>query len=172
MLKVVNLYKKIYMKNVVWRPSPNFEERQHKLNYIILHGTWMADDEAALTRLCDETAKVSCHYFITQTGEALQLVEDKFTSWHAGISHWKGVNNLNHHSIGIEISNPGVGEGVPYHACQYKTLIKLLQHLLPLHNIPPQNVLGHDDIAPGRKDDPGTHFNWQILVKEGLAIRP
>lgn len=152
-----------------WYPSPNHEPRQHPIGYVILHGTWMADDQAALDRLCDPLAKVSCHYFITKSGEIYQLVRDEHVAWHAGVSAWAHLTGLNKYSLGIEISNPGEATGTPYNEAQYKALEQLLRQLLKHHRIPPTHVLAHSDIAPERKDDPGIYFDWQRLVDKGLA---
>lgn len=154
------------------RPSPNFSTNRQTTDYIILHGTWMDNDEEALTRLCDPKTEVSCHYFIDQAGKLYQLVAEENVAWHAGVSRWKDLESLNFHSLGIEISNPGINKGMPYHEVQYQTLENLLTDLLKRHNIAPENVLAHSDIAPDRKDDPGPHFNWERLAEKGLAVRP
>jgi N-acetylmuramoyl-L-alanine amidase len=129
----------------------------------------MADDEAALARLCDPAAKVSCHYMICADGTLVQLVREAATAWHAGISAWGAHESLNPYSIGIEISNPGPKSGVPYTERQYAVLEGLLTDLLARHRLAPTQVLGHSDIAPDRKDDPGAHFDWQRLEAAGLA---
>lgn len=156
---------------VALHPSPNHAPRVEPIKYIILHGTWMDDDTAALARLCDPAAEVSCHYFITRSGELLHLVAENCVAWHAGKSSWQGDEMLNKNSIGIEISNPGVDKGVPYTPAQYATLLALVRNISTRHAISPKHVLGHSDIAPGRKDDPGPHFDWNILVKAGVAVR-
>lgn len=157
---------------IIWHPSPNFAPRIHPVRYVILHGTWMDDDAAALARLCCAEAEVSAHYFIDKHGKLFQLVQENKVAWHAGISRWKNVQGLNAHSIGVEISNPGINKGVPYFPCQYTTLLQLLRDVCQRHAVVPEHVLGHSDIAPERKDDPGPHFNWQLLVDAGLARRP
>lgn len=153
--------------------SPNWEEREHAIQFIILHGTWMDDDAAALARLTDSGAKVSCHYYIDYQANLIQLVADDKVAWHAGKSCWGDIEGLNAHSIGIEIANPGDGTGegaaavaqiTPYTTAQYNTLIKVLNYLMKHYNIPPENVLGHSDIAPQRKTDPGHHFDWAKLA--------
>lgn len=150
-------------------PSPNHAPRSYPISYIILHGTWMADDQAALDRLCDEQAEVSCHYYIMPDGELYQLVDDEKVAWHAGKSVWGELTSLNQHSIGIEISNPGEDTQTPYAEAQYKTLEKLLTHLMGKHHIPKAHVIGHSDIATDRKNDPGKFFDWQRLEAAGLA---
>lgn len=152
-----------------WHPSPNFAPRTDPIRYVILHGTWMDDDAAALARLCDKTAEVSCHYLITYDAETLQLVKDDHVAWHAGVSQWGDVVSLNKHSIGIEISYQGEQSCEPYREAQYQALEALLADVLQRHNIPPQNVLGHSDIAPQRKNDPGRYFDWARLERAGLA---
>ena len=158
----------------IWQPSPNFGDDRKTTDFIILHGTWMAVDDEALARLCDPTpppelGRVSAHYFINQQGKLFQMVEEEHVAWHAGISEWQGVVGLNQHSIGIEISNPGIQnpeeEGfVPYHDCQYETLNKLLTGIVERHKTPRENILAHSQIAPDRKDDPGSHFDWQKII--------
>lgn len=152
-----------------WRPSPNFAERTDPLRFVILHGTWMLNDDEALDRLCDPEAQVSCHYFIKPDGTLLQLVKDEHVAWHAGQSQWGDVVGLNKYSIGVELSNAGEDTATPYTEAQYITLEKLLAGLLQKHTIPPQNVLGHSDIAPHRKNDPGKYFDWARLEQKGLA---
>mgnify|MGYP001463408265 CR=1 FL=1 len=157
------------MLTPTWRQSPNFDQRLVPVRYIVLHGTWMDDDEEALTRLCDPQAKVSCHYFIGKEGELYQLVKEKNIAWHAGVSEWGDIDGLNAHSIGIEISNPGEGKGVDYTQKQYEVLIALLKDLMARHDIHSEHILGHSDISPGRKTDPGFHFDWGVLEKHNLA---
>lgn len=152
-----------------WHPSPNFAPRREDVGFIILHGTWMADDKSALSRLCDPAAEVSCHYYIDGGGNLLQLVKDTECAWHAGISAWKDIESLNQHSIGIEIANPGEDRKRPYTPAQYETLEVLLESLIKKHHIKPENVVGHSDIAPWRKTDPGKHFDWSRLEEKGLA---
>ena len=152
-----------------WHPSPNHAPRTEPIQYIILHGTWMDDDTSALERLCDPKAEVSCHYLITYKAETLQLVKDDNIAWHAGKSQWGDLIGLNKHSIGIEVSYQGEDCHCPYLETQYTALERLLTDLMTQYNIPPQNVLGHSDIAPDRKNDPGKHFDWARLEKLGLA---
>ncbi len=153
----------------IWQPSPNFAERTVDISYVILHGTWMADDKEALSRLCDPKAEVSCHYLIDNNGKLLQLVKEKHTAWHAGKSAWGDIESLNHHSIGIEISNCGEEVEHDYTEQQYEALYSLLANILQRHGLPPSAVIGHSDIAPERKNDPGKHFNWKLLEEKNLA---
>ncbi len=159
-------------------PSPNHASRREPVRLIVLHGTGMADDQAALQRLCSPEAEVSCHYFIDQQGLLFRLVEENRIAWHAGKSSWQGEESVNRFSLGIEISNPGDGTGekahpvekvVPYHDVQYETLIALLEDLLARYELGPQAVVGHCHIAPGRKTDPWPHFDWSRLVRAGVA---
>lgn len=158
--------------NFVEYASPNREARTLPVRFIILHGTWMASDREALARLCDPESKVSCHYFIDQQGALYRLVEEDYVAWHAGQSVWEDIQSLNGHSIGIEISHPGPSDPRPYHEAQYQTLEILLEDICQRYSIKPECVLGHSDIAPGRKDDPGPFLDWQRLVDKGLAKRP
>lgn len=150
----------------IWKPSASFGR---PIRYIILHGTGMVSEQAALERLCSVAHPVSCHYFIGADGNLYQLVEDKEIAWHAGVSQWGKDKSLNFTSLGIELFNPSAGNQVPYTEAQYQRLIELLEYLLPKYQIPKENVLGHSDIAPGRKTDPGYLFDWKRLYIEGVA---
>jgi N-acetylmuramoyl-L-alanine amidase len=152
-------------------PSPNWRERGNAaLKYVVIHGTCMKSDDEAIARLRDPVVELSSHYLITRSGELVQLVDERYSAWHAGLSHWDGIKNLNDWSIGIEIGNDGKE---PYGDAQYTTLIELLKDIQSRHKaIKPENVVGHDDIAPGRKTDPGKHFDWNRLVTSGVCRRP
>lgn len=155
------------------RPSPNHDARMRPLSLIILHYTDMSDAEAALTRLCDPQAKVSAHYFIHRSGAIVQLVDDARRAWHAGVSHWRGETDINSASLGIELDHDGHdnnGRMDAFPEAQMRALIWLLQDLTTRHNIAPENVLGHSDIAPGRKIDPGEAFDWAALNKAGFGL--
>jgi N-acetylmuramoyl-L-alanine amidase len=166
-----------------WVPSPNCKRGRGaaRVRFVVIHGTWMADDRAALDRLTDEASEVSAHYLITRAGELIQMVSEDDTAWHAGKSSWQGVEGLNAHSIGIELGNRGDGGGEgaspvsevePYTEAQYATLITLLRNIMARHPaVTPANVLGHSEISPGRKTDPGAHFDWARLVKAGVAAQ-
>jgi N-acetylmuramoyl-L-alanine amidase len=151
----------------IWKPSASFGR---PIRYIILHGTGMASEQAALERLCSIDHPVSSHYFIGANGNLYQLVEDKEIAWHAGISEWGKDKSLNFTSLGVELFNPSAGNKSPYTEAQYQALIKLLENLLQQYQIPEENVLGHSDIAPGRKTDPGYLFDWQRLYRAGVAL--
>lgn len=157
------------MPAIINYPSPNHGLRTAPVKYIVVHGTWMADDHAARDRLCDPEAKVSSHYLIYRDGTLYQLVADDHVAWHAGQSAWGGDTALNDSSIGIEIGNAGEGQGEAYNNAQYQALEALLEALLARHNLGPAAVLGHSDIAPHRKDDPGAHFDWARLEARSLA---
>lgn len=163
-----------------WYPSKNYHEgrlnpktgEQCKAEYIIIHGTWVKDDNQSLKILKGETEhEVSVHYFIDHTGLLYQLVPDANVAWHAGVSAWKDRVGMNWHSIGIElgVANPNDAGFVKYTDEQYETLEQLLFHLLRQHHIPKENVLAHSDVSPLRKDDPGPAFNWQKLVSKNIA---
>ena len=153
--------------------SPNFslpKRTKKKIKFIIIHYTGMKKESNAIKRLCDPKSKVSSHFFIKNSGEVINLVPELYTAWHAGKSEWKGLKSLNKYSIGIEISNPG-------HDYVYKkfsikqilSLLKLLKYLIKKYNIKKENILGHSDIAPDRKKDPGEKFPWSKLAKKNLC---
>ena len=141
-----------------------------KIIFIILHYTGMKKESEAIKRLCDSKSKVSSHYFLKNNGEVLNLVPDLYTAWHAGKSEWKKIKSLNKYSIGIEISNPGHDHRYKkFSSKQILSLIKLLKYLIKKYNIKKQNILGHSDIAPNRKKDPGEKFPWRKLAKKNLC---
>ena len=140
------------------------------IRFLILHYTGMQSARVSLKRLKNPKSKVSCHYFIERNGKACRMVEDNKTAWHAGNSKWKHFNNLNKYSIGIEIQNKG--HHINYQNFtkkQIKTLIQLIKKLQSKYKIKKENVLGHSDIAPLRKLDPGEKFPWKLLSKKGAA---
>lgn len=154
--------------------SPNFNDRPEGMQIIsvIIHYTGMKTAEAALERLCDPDAEVSAHYFIDEDGAVTMLVEPENRAWHAGVSEWEEFKNFNDFSIGIELVNPGHEHGYrAFPDVQIDALIDLLKDLYVRYPIKPELVLGHEDIAPDRKKDPGELFPWQRLVQEKLAIR-
>ena len=131
----------------------------------------MKSQSEALERLSDSSSKVSAHYFIKDNGKLVNLVPDLYEAWHAGKSGWKNFNSLNRYSIGIEINNPGHDHGYPkFKKKQISTLIKLLKSLINKYQIRNQNILGHSDIAPDRKKDPGEKFPWKDLANKDLGI--
>ena len=153
-------------------PSPNHGERAagKKIEALILHYTGMSSGEDALQRLCDPAAEVSSHYFVWEDGQVLQLVPEARRAWHAGKSYWAGETDINSVSIGIEIVNPGHDGGAPpFPQVQIDALIALCRDIAARHAIVPQNVLGHSDVAPHRKSDPGELFPWDQLAAAGIG---
>jgi len=152
-------------------PSPNFDERDQPVSMLVLHYTGMKDEESAIERLCDPEAKVSCHYLVKENGEILRMVPEEKRAWHAGRSSWRGVTGVNGCSIGIELVNPGHEFGYrPFPKAQMDALIPLVADIVKRHGIEPCNVVGHSDVAPTRKEDPGELFDWARLAKLGLAL--
>ena len=158
------------------RPSPNHgsrDERQPRIDMLVLHYTGMHSAEAALDRLCDPAARVSAHYVVEESGLIWQLVPEERRAFHAGLSCWQGQSDLNHVSIGIEIANPGHEWGYrafPY--VQMTAVEHLCRDILSRHPVPPHRVVGHSDIAPDRKTDPGELFDWLRLARAGVGIWP
>ncbi len=154
--------------------SNNFsypKRHKRKIKYIIIHYTGMKKETDAIKRLCDEKSKVSSHYFIKNNGDILNLVPDLYKAWHAGRSNWKNLRNLNENSLGIEIQNPGHEHGYKkFSTKQILSIKKLLSFLLKKYDIKYQNVLGHSDIAPCRKKDPGENFPWKKFAKNKLCF--
>ena len=154
--------------------SINFDalsRNKKQIKFIIIHYTGMKKQSDAIKRLCNYKSKVSSHYFIKNNGEVLNLVPDLYTAWHAGESIWKKYKSLNKYSIGIEINNPGHDNKYKkFYTKQIKSLIKLLRILIIKYNIKKQNILGHSDISPNRKKDPGEKFPWKILASQNLCL--
>jgi len=154
--------------------SPNFEARKRKLSqikFIIFHYTGMKKESEAIKRLTDIKSKVSCHYLIKNNGEIVVMVPDLYEAWHAGVSSWKNFKSLNKHSIGIEISNPGDDYNYKkFSKKQIQSLIKLSTILIKKYKINSKNILGHSDVAPERKKDPGEKFPWKELSKQGIGL--
>lgn len=158
---------------IIETPSPNFNARRTPIRYVVLHYTGMEDGPAALTRMCDPDAQVSAHYMVEEDGRVFRLVDEEKRAWHAGVSSWCGETDLNSASIGIEIVNGGHDFGLPeFPSVQVETVMALVQDLLVRHELGPEAVIGHSDIAPGRKQDPGERFPWSRLVDAGCAIGP
>jgi N-acetylmuramoyl-L-alanine amidase len=156
-------------------PSGNFGPRRHGglPDMVVLHHTAMQSNEAALERLCDPKAEVSAHYLISEQGEVAQLVEEEMRAWHAGAGRWGNVRDVNSHSIGIELANPGpLGDHPPFAAPQMQALEALLGDILTRWSIPPERVIAHSDMAPERKFDPGPAFDWHRLARAGLSVWP
>jgi len=152
-------------------PSPNWDERSLPISMIVLHYTGMADAAAAIDRLTDPAAKVSAHYLVTEDGQVIRLVREERRAWHAGKSHWRGTTDVNSASIGIEIVNPGHEWGYrPFPEEQIDALVLLVSEIVGRHRITRGNVVGHSDIAPARKVDPGELFPWARLARLRLAL--
>ncbi|MEP3197392.1 MAG: N-acetylmuramoyl-L-alanine amidase [Lentilitoribacter sp.] len=153
-------------------PSPNFGERRgvDGPDMLILHYTAMETAIAARDWLCVEKSQVSAHYLVDEAGEITQMVREQNRAWHAGQSFWKGESDLNSRSIGIEIANPGHEFGCPeFTEAQIASVMALSKSIIERHNILPERVLGHSDIAPARKRDPGEWFPWQELHAQGIG---
>ncbi len=153
--------------------SPNFSKRKKKIKYIIIHYTGTNSIKEAVNIFKDKKSKVSCHWLISKRGKLYKIVDERNIAWHAGTSYWKGEIMLNNNSIGIELDN--IGHGSRYKIfpnLQMRVLEKLLESLIKKYNIKKQNVLGHSDIAPDRKIDPGELFDWSRLEKKKLAYFP
>ena len=147
------------------------KRRKKIIKFIIIHYTGMKSENNAIKKLCDHKSKVSSHYFIKNNGQIINLVPDLYEAWHAGLSSWRKQKFLNKQSIGIEINNPGHSNRYTHFSVkQIVVLKKLLKYLLKKYKIKKQNVLGHSDIAPDRKKDPGEKFPWQDLAKKNLCI--
>ena len=162
------------MKNIQKIPSQNFNDRaSNKIDMLILHYTATKDAEQAIEFMTCPKREVSAHYLVKEDGSIFQLVDEEKRAWHAGKSYWKGDRDINSRSIGIEIQNLGHDAGCPpYPAKQIKAVIKLCQDILSRHPIPPEHVLGHSDVAPERKIDPGEHFPWKKLAGKGIGVWP
>jgi N-acetylmuramoyl-L-alanine amidase len=153
--------------------SPNFNQIKRikkNIKFIIIHYTGMKYELSALNRLCNIKTKVSAHYFIKKNGSIINLVPPIYEAWHAGKSSWKGLKSLNKYSIGVEIQNSGHDN--KYENFTQKQIIsikKLLKYLMNKYKVKSKNVLGHSDIAPDRKKDPGEKFPWKELAKSRLS---
>jgi N-acetylmuramoyl-L-alanine amidase len=159
------------MDSIIDSPSPNFDARAADISMVVLHYTGMQDAESAIRRLRDPEARVSCHYLIDEDGGIFRMVAEADRAWHAGLSSWRGVHGVNDCSIGIEIVNPGHDLGYcPFTEPQMEALLPLLAGIVERHRVTPANVVGHSDVAPARKQDPGELFDWARLARHGLAI--
>ncbi len=158
----------------IYNYSPNFNPRKRKINqikYLIFHYTGMQKEKDAIKRLTDIKSEVSSHYLIKNNGEIVVLVPDLYIAWHAGKSSWKNFKSLNAHSIGIELTNPGHEFNYKkYSNNQINSLLKLSKFLMKKYNIKPKNILGHSDVAPERKKDPGEKFPWLFLAKNKVGL--
>ena len=167
------MYQKIGLKMATsYSPNFNLPKRvKNRIKFIIIHYTGMKKESAAIKRLQDPKSKVSSHYLIKRNGEIINLVPDLFEAWHAGVSSWKNFKSLNKNSIGIEITNPGHQHGYKrFSKKQIFSLQKLLNILVKKYKIKKKYILGHSDISPGRKKDPGEKFPWEMLAKNKLSF--
>jgi len=152
-------------------PSPNFNERKVPPDILVLHYTGMQTGEAALQRLCDAAAEVSSHYLVEEDGRIFRLVAEERRAWHAGVSFWKGETDINGRSIGIEIVNPGHEFGYrPFPEAQIASVIALISDIRSRWDIEDSRIIGHSDVAPARKDDPGELFPWKQLAEAGHGL--
>lgn len=152
-------------------PSPNWNERRLPVTMVVLHYTEMKPVEAALERMCDPAAEVSAHYCVTEDGEVIRLVPEDKRAWHAGRSCWRGIEDVNSASVGIELDHPGHALGYREFAdAQIEALIPLLDSIVRRYKIPYANVVAHSDIAPTRKVDPGELFPWARLARYKLCL--
>jgi N-acetylmuramoyl-L-alanine amidase len=158
--------------NYFLRFSPNHNARPYDpVSLIVLHYTGMQSGAEALEWLCNPESKVSAHYLVEEDGAIFQLVEEDRRAWHAGVGYWQGVRNINDISIGIEMVNRGHAWGyTPFPEIQVQAVMGLCHDIMARHELPAQNVIGHSDIAPTRKQDPGELFPWEKCAKEGIGI--
>ena len=156
---------------IIKTPSPNFDERALPVSILLLHYTGMKTGQAALERLTDKAAKVSAHYLVEEDGRVFQMVEENKRAWHGGLGYWRGVTDINSASVGIEIVNKGHEWGYEeFPAVQMEAVTHLCHGILSRHKILPRDVIGHSDIAPIRKEDPGELFDWQGLAAQGIGL--
>ena len=153
-------------------PSPNHgERREGPVDMLVLHYTGMESAQAAHDWLCDPKSEVSSHYFVYENGDICQLVAEDRRAWHAGAAAWGGVSDINSRSIGIEIANPGHDGGYPdFPETQMAAVTALCADIVARNAIPAARVLGHSDVAPGRKSDPGEKFDWARLARAGAGV--
>jgi len=160
--------------NTTLNYSPNFDKKKRKfkqIKFIIFHYTGMRNEKDAIKRLTSSKSKVSSHYFIKNNGKIITLVPELYVSWHAGISSWQSYKSLNKYSIGIEISNPGHNYNYKkFSKKQIRSTLKLTKYLIKKYKIKNKFILGHSDIAPFRKKDPGEKFPWKYLSKNKVGL--
>jgi N-acetylmuramoyl-L-alanine amidase len=153
------------------RLSPNFDDRAAPISMLVLHYTEMQPVETALEKLTDPEAKVSAHYLISEDGVVIRLVPEEKRAWHAGNSYWRGIKDVNSASIGIELDHPGHAGGYrEFTGAQFEALLPLVARIVRQYDIPRANVVGHSDVAPLRKIDPGELFPWARLAEYGLCL--
>ncbi|MCH8522300.1 N-acetylmuramoyl-L-alanine amidase [Glycocaulis sp.] len=155
------------------RPSPNHDLRALPVSMMVLHYTGMETGKAAIERLADPAAKGSAHYVVEEDGAVIAMVDEAKRAWHAGLSYWRGITDVNSASVGIEIVNGGHDFALPdFPETQIVAVIALSREIIARHGIAPVNVVGHSDIAPGRKIDPGEKFPWERLARQGVGLWP
>ena len=155
--------------------SPNFNDRPKDIvpNILVIHYTGMQSLDQALQRLMSSNSQVSAHYLISRKGEIFKLVSEEKRAWHAGVSYWRGETDINSYSIGIELENPGHEFGYSkFPKVQMSVLTELCVEIINKYSISPENIVGHSDIAPRRKKDPGELFDWKSLAKKGVGLWP
>jgi len=158
-------------QEISWTPSPNFDARRLPIRFIILHYTGMKDGDDPVAWMTSPESQVSAHYFVGEDGGMVQMVEDTDRAWHAGRSRFREITDINSASIGIEIANPGHQWGYrPFPPAQMQNVIRLVATLAVRHRIDRADVIGHADIAPTRKDDPGELFDWALLSRYRIAL--
>lgn len=151
--------------------SPSWNARRLPVSMVVLHYTGMRSVEEALERMCDPGAEVSTHYLIDEDGTVTRMVPEEDRAWHAGRSYWRGITDVNSASVGIELVNPGHEWGYrEFPRAQMNALLPLLADIVQRHDIPRANIVGHSDIAPARKMDPGELFDWELLARHRLAL--
>ena len=156
-----------------WRPSPNYNVRLRPISILVIHYTGMPDAEEAIQLLASPESGVSCHYFVHEDGRIVQMVEETDRAWHAGAGRWRGSDDVNSASIGIEVQNPGHEWGYrAFPARQMEALVRLTATIKARHNIDRADVIGHADLAPARKEDPGELFDWGLLARHRIALGP
>ena len=156
---------------IIDAPSPNFDARSSPVSMIVLHYTGMQSAQAALARLVDPAAKVSAHYLVDEDGSVTGMVAEDKRAWHAGRSHWRGITDINSASVGIEIVNPGHEWGYrAFPDAQVASVVRLVHAIKDRYDIKRGNIVGHSDIAPARKQDPGELFPWNMLARLRLAL--
>tara|TARA_B100000886_G_scaffold15559_1_gene9994 strand:- start:96 stop:815 length:720 start_codon:yes stop_codon:yes gene_type:complete len=166
------MHKNVEKMSINYSPNFNLKKRiSSSIKYLIFHYTGMKSEKGAINRLINKNSGVSCHYLIKNDGKILKIVPDLYIAWHAGISSWKRDNLINSKSIGIEISNPGHEYGYKnFNRNQILSIVSLSKKLIKKYNIKKENILGHSDIAPLRKKDPGEKFPWKLLYKKKISL--
>ena len=166
------MQKNVQKMSINYSPNFNLKKRSaSKVKYLIFHYTGMRSEDEAINRLTNIKSGVSCHYFIKKNGKVIKIVPDLYVAWHAGISSWKKDTSLNTNSIGIEISNPGHYHGYKnFNQKQIRSIVILSKKIKKKYKIKKENILGHSDIAPLRKKDPGEKFPWKLLYRKKISL--